>query len=52
MTFFLFNPSLTLVVLGGNDLKVSLHLSEVKQDCTDLYNIIRNNSPTTYIIAS
>ena len=45
-------PDILLVILGGNDLATDVELSKIKSDCSEFYNLLRQNLASTYIICS
>ena len=45
-------PDIVLVILGGNDIKVHVDLSEVKSHCEQFYKLLREKLPNSFIIAS
>lgn len=47
-----FSPHFIIVVLGGNDLKDSVELSDIYRNCKHFYTLLRDNFPKATIIAS
>ena len=47
-----YQPHYIIVILGGNDLKVSVQLSDIYKECTDVYRILRETLSQAIIIAS
>ena len=45
-------PDIMLVILGGNDIKVHVDLSEVKSHCEQFYRLLRDRLHNSFIIAS
>lgn len=45
-------PDIVVVVLGGNDIKVDVDISNVKHDCERFYKLLREKLPNTFVIAS
>ena len=46
------DPDIVVVILGGNDLKVDVELCNVKIDCEQFYQLLREKVPRAYIVAS
>ena len=47
-----FEPDIVVVILGANDLKASVELSEIYDQCTKFYCLLREFLPKAFIIAS
>ena len=46
------SPCIIVVILGGNDIKVSVDLSTVKNSCYQFFKLLKSKFPRSYIIAS
>ena len=47
-----YKPDYIVVILGGNDLKIDVELSQVYKDCSTFYEKLREFCPNSIIIAS
>ena len=45
-------PDIVIVILGGNDLKINIDLSQNYEECANFYNTLREKIPGAIIIAS
>ena len=48
----IYKPDYIIVVLGGNDLKIDVELSQIYEDCSVFYKNLREICPDSVIIAS
>ena len=48
----IYKPDYILVILGGNDLKTDVELSQIYEDCSVFYKNLREICPDSIIIAS
>lgn len=45
-------PDIVVVYLGGNDIKINVHIQKVYEDSSRFYSLLRSNLPNSFIIAS
>ena len=48
----IYNPTVIVIFLGGNDLKVNLDLDIVKHNCSQFYSVLRLRLPNSVFITS
>ena len=46
-TLKVYQPHYIIVILGGNDLRVSVQLSDIYKECTEFYKILKRDSSSS-----
>ena len=46
------DPDIIIVILGGNDIRTDIDLSEVRDNCRNFFTLLRSRLPGVFIIAS